>query len=134
MRDLIHDRAATWRQAEMTDTSIHGTGQTGIYLEKKKKKKKTATLIQRDNLHRVPAMAQQNGPHLGSAGTHVPSLAQHSGLRIQCCHSFGLGCSSDLILDPGTPYAAKKERKKKRYLHPNVPCSTIYNCQDMEAT
>ena len=30
----------------------------------------------------------------------------------------------------------KRERKKekKRYVHPNVHCSTIYNSQDMEAT
>ena len=24
--------------------------------------------------------------------------------------------------------------KKKRYMHPSVHCSTIYNSQDMEAT
>ena len=40
-------------------------------------------------------------------GTQVQFLAQPSGLRIQCCCSCGLGlsCSSDLIPDPGTPYA-----------------------------
>ena len=52
--------------------------------------------------------------HLGSIGTLVGSRAQHSGLRIQCCCSGSLGhdCSSDLIPDPGTPYARGWPKKK----------------------
>ena len=36
-----------------------------------------------------------------------------------------------------TPEYLSEEKQKtdwKRYLHPHVPCSTIYNSQDMEAT
>ena len=28
----------------------------------------------------------------------------------------------------------KKKHNSKRYVHPNVNCSTVYNSQDMEAT
>jgi len=31
-------------------------------------------------------------------------------------------------------YIQKKKHGPKRYMHPNVPCSTVYNSQDMEAT
>ena len=52
---------------------------------------------------------------LGSAGTQVHSPAQHSGLRIRCCHSCDLdhNCSSDLIPDTGTPYAVGSQRRKR---------------------
>lgn len=45
--------------------------------------------------------------HLWSTGTQVRSPAWHSGLRVQRCHSFGLGHSydPDLIPGPGTAYA-----------------------------
>jgi len=54
--------------------------------------------------------------HLGNAGTQVRSLAWHSGLRIQHCHSCSLGgdSSSDLIPGPGTPYAVEQGEKKRR--------------------
>ena len=47
----------------------------------------------------------------------VPSLAQHSGFRTQCCCICGIGHSSNLDLIPGRefPYAlggAKKETKQ----------------------
>ena len=49
--------------------------------------------------------------------TQVWSLAWHSGLRIQhCCHwDIGCNCSSDLTPGLGTPYTMgpKKKRKKK---------------------
>ena len=52
-------------------------------------------------------MAQWDLQHLGSTGTQVQSPAWHSGVRIQHCHSNGLGlnCGSDLIPGLGTPYA-----------------------------
>ena len=51
----------------------------------------------------------------------------------------------ELPYDPGIPllgiYPEKTimqkdtcKKKKKRYMHPNVHCSTIYSSQDMEAT
>ena len=39
----------------------------------------------------APAVAQQDWQHLRSSGTQVPSLAGPSRLRIQSCHSYGLG-------------------------------------------
>ena len=62
----------------------------------------------------VPSMAQWDRQHLGSAGTQVWSPAQHSGLTIRCCCSFGLdgNCSSDLILGLGTPYAKRQQKEK----------------------
>ena len=47
---------------------------------------------------------------------HVGSQAWHSGLRIWCCNSCGMGlsCGWDLIPGPGTPYAAGQAKKKKR--------------------
>ena len=62
----------------------------------------------------VPAVVQQD-PHLGSPRTQVRSPARHSGLRIQCCHSCGLGCNcgSDLIPGSGTAYAVGSQRDKK---------------------
>ena len=70
---------------------------------------------------RVPTVVQEDRWYLGTTGTQVQSLAQHSGLGIGHCHSCGLGSSysSDLILGPGAPYTAGwpkkggKERKGK---------------------
>ena len=64
----------------------------------------------------VPAVAQWDWRHPGTTGMQVRSPAGHSGLRILCCCSCGLGldCGSDLISGPGTSYAAKNEKKKKR--------------------
>lgn len=52
-------------------------------------------------------MAQQDPRCLWSAGTQVRSLAWQSGLTIQCCCYFSVGCScgSDLIPSLGTAYA-----------------------------
>ena len=60
-------------------------------------------------------MAQWDQWHLGSTGLQVQSLALHSGLRIQYCCSCGLGgnCGSDLIPDPGAPYASGWPKKEK---------------------
>ena len=46
----------------------------------------------------------------------VQSLAQHSGLRIWCCHSCSLGhsCGSNLIPGLGTPYALGGGQKRKK--------------------
>ena len=70
---------------------------------------------------RIPPMAQWHWWPLGSSGMQVRSLAQHSGLRMQCCHSNGLGQNygSDLIPGLGMPYATgqpKKKRKKKTFI------------------
>ena len=44
----------------------------------------------------------------------------------------------ELPYDPAIPllgtYPKKNPTNLKRYMHPNVHCSIIYNCQDMEAT
>ena len=47
------------------------------------------------------------------AGTQVQSLAQHNGLRIQHCHSCGIGynSSSDSIPGPRTSYAMGQKTK-----------------------
>ena len=45
---------------------------------------------------------------------------------------------TELLYDPAIPtlgiYPEKKNHNLKRYMHPHVHCSTIYNSQDMEAT
>ena len=43
----------------------------------------------------------------------VRSPAGHSGLRIPCCHSYGIGsnCGLDPIPGPRTPYAAGVEKR-----------------------
>ena len=53
--------------------------------------------------------------HLGRAGTQVLSPVEHRGLKIQCCHSCGLGlnCGSDLIPGPGVSYAVGRSKMKK---------------------
>ena len=67
-------------------------------------------------------MEQWDQQRLGSTGTQVRSLARHSGLRIWCCHSCGLGLNGgfDLIAGPGTVYAMgwpknKEEMKERLY-------------------
>ena len=59
-------------------------------------------------------LVQRNRRRLGSAGTQVPSPAWHRGLRIQHCHSCGIGhtCSSDLIPGPGAPHAMGRPKWK----------------------
>lgn len=63
--------------------------------------------------------------HLWSTGTQVRSPAWHSGLRVQRCHSFGLGHSydPDLIPGPGTAYATGHgtPTKKKCFWYPHLP-------------
>ena len=63
-------------------------------------------------------MAQWDRHCLGSTGTQVQSLTQHSGLRIWCCRSHGLGYSYGLDLIPGrrTPYATEQPKKKKKLM------------------
>ena len=36
--------------------------------------------------------------------------------------------------NPTPGHISKENHNLKRYMHPNVHCSTIYNNQDMEAT
>ena len=62
----------------------------------------------------IPAMAQWDQRCLGSLGSWVQSLAQHSELRIQHCCSCGLGCNygSDLISGLGTPYTEGQPKLK----------------------
>ena len=60
--------------------------------------------------------------HLGSSGTRVRSPAQHSGLRIRCCHScsFGGSCGLNLISGLETSIcheAAKKEKRREKKYH-----------------
>ena len=64
----------------------------------------------------VPAVLQRDQQLLGSVGTQVQSPAQHSGLGIWCCRSYGLGldCGSDLIPGPGTPYISGKPKMKNK--------------------
>ena len=70
----------------------------------------------------VPTVAQLDWRCFVSAGTEVPSPAQHSGLRIWQCHSCSLGynCSIDLMLGLGSSHCCrvakngKKEKRKKK--------------------
>ena len=48
---------------------------------------------------------------LGNTGTWVWSLAWHSGLRVQCCCSCGLGLDYGLGLIPGMTSGGKKKDK-----------------------
>ena len=78
----------------------------------------------------VPAVEQWGWWCLGNAGMQVQSLARHSGLRIQHCHSCSLGHNYGLDLIPGlgTPYVAGQPKKggKKSFLI----CKTqLYGCQ-----
>ena len=76
------------------------------------------TKSQTFNISGVANVAQQDWWCIGTAGSQVWSLAQHSRLRIQRCHSCGAGHngSLDLIPGPGTPCAVgqPQEKKKKR--------------------
>ena len=69
-----------------------------------------------------PAVAQWDWQHLRSSGTQFPSLAQHSGLQIWHCCSYGLSCcndSSNLIHGLGTPYVLgwPKMKEKKNLIY-----------------
>ena len=57
----------------------------------------------------------------GAEGTQVQSPAQHSGLRIWCRRSWGIGhsCGSDMIPSLGTPHATGQPKKKKKILFYN---------------
>ena len=65
---------------------------------------------------RSSAVVQQDWKHLWSTRTQVPSLAWHSGLRIWCYHSYGVGCNCGLDPIPGlrTPLAVGQPKKKKK--------------------
>ena len=39
-----------------------------------------------------------------------------------------------MICNPPPGHISRENSNSKRYMHPNVHCSTIYNIQDMEAT
>ena len=39
-----------------------------------------------------------------------------------------------MIQNPTPGHMSGENRNSKRYMHPNVHCSTIYNSQDMKAT
>ena len=68
------------------------------------------------NTSGVPTVVQQHWRHLGSTGTQVRSLAQHSGLRIWHCCSCGLGLKLQLRSDPwpGNPYVEGQPKKKNK--------------------
>ena len=77
-------------------------------------------------------MAQWDGQSLCSPGTQVRSPAWHNGLRIQHCHSFGVGlnCGWDPIPGLGAPSATGKEKKRKEAgretaLSPKAECYVI---------
>ena len=78
------------------------------------KKRKTYTL--KTTKLGVSPVAQENRQHLGSTGTQVPSPPWCNELRIQHCHSCGLGynCSFDLTPGPGTPCATGQPKKRKK--------------------
>ena len=66
--------------------------------------------------HRAPDVVQRDWQSLGSTGTWVQFPAWHSGLRIPCCCSFGLGweCGLDVIPDLEAPYAVGWPKMKKK--------------------
>ena len=69
----------------------------------------------------VPAVAQQDWWHLGSAGKQVPSPAWRSGLRIRPCHS----CGSGLSPGPRTPHATRWPEAPVVLKKPNSACPTV---------
>ena len=66
----------------------------------------------------VPAVAQWDLWRLWSAGMQVRSRAQHSGLRVRCCHSCSVGhnCSPDLIPGLETPYSSGQQKNNNKNL------------------
>ena len=64
----------------------------------------------------VPTVTHWDRQRLVSPETQVRSQTQHSWLRIQHCHSCGLGhsCDLDVIPSPGTPNADRQSKKKKK--------------------
>ena len=83
------------------------------------------TYIKKQKYMGVSSVVQRDQQCFWSAGLWVWSLARQSRIRIQGCHSYGVGCSwdSDLIPGLGTPYAlgAKKEKKKAAEIHGYLP-------------
>ena len=67
--------------------------------------------------------------HLGCTGTQVRSPHRHSGLRIQCCCSCGLGQNggSDLTPGPRAPHAmgSQKRKERKQTTPPHSPPPSI---------
>ena len=61
-------------------------------------------------------MVQGDWPSLGSTGTQLQSLAQHSGLRIRhcCCCGLGPDCGLDLI---HMLWGGRKKKKKTNDVH-----------------
>ena len=59
-------------------------------------------------------------------------LAQHSGLRIQCCHTceVGCNCSSDLIPDLGSPYAMGWPKKDMTGKEQNYKVSDHFSSEE----
>ena len=55
-----------------------------------------------------------------TAEARVQSLAQHSGLRIKCCHSYRVGrsCGSNSIPWPGKFHVSRMWPKKKKKKNP----------------
>lgn len=74
-------------------------------------------------MYGVPTVVQWDWRHLGSCRTQVRSLAQHSALRIQRCHSGGFSCNCSSDPGPGTLYAMWQPKKKKKMHQP----STFYS-------
>ena len=111
---------ATWEQRG---------GQTAprfISLSRGRIRSSEETILSSQDKHKWPGVAavvQRDQRHLPGTEMQVPSPARHSGLRILCCGSCGVGCSysSDLIPGPGTPYTAewpKKEKIKQKWSYP----------------
>ena len=87
--------AVVWTSSCSSDlTPSPRTMATGAAIKRKQKK-----------YLEFPLWPSSIGQHLWNDEMQVQSLAQHSGLRIQCCHR----CSSDLA-----PELKKKKKKKKR--------------------
>ena len=66
----------------------------------------------------VPTVARWDWQHLGSTGMQVRSPAQHSGLRIQCCHS------CDPWPWPGSSICHGAAKNKKTNKQKNKPPKT----------
>ena len=74
-------------------------------------------------LHRSSLCGAMGSVLSQALGCRFDSPACHSGLRIQCCHSFGIGhnSGSDLIPGLGTPHdAGCQKRGKKIILHKSL--------------
>lgn len=80
-------------------------------------------------------MAQRDQRRLGSAGTLVSSLAQHSRSRIQCCPSCGLGHNYGSDMIPGLEISCAlgwpKKEKKRKEIKMKVPKTIEYNLWEL---